>query len=80
MSESMRTWQARAEAILAQSCLTYSKSRRYYVEAQPSHVTEASGEYLIDPAGNMVLDTVSGLGANLIDIKNSYSLPATLEV
>jgi len=60
--------------------MTYSKSRRYYVEAQPSHCTGADGQHLILPDGKTCLDTVSGLGANLISAVNSFSLPSTLEV
>lgn len=80
MSGSERTWQSRAEAVLAQGCLTYSKSRQYYTLAQPSHVTGSDGQYLIDTDGRPFLDTVSGLGPNILDIRNTYSLPSTLEV
>jgi len=80
LKESMRTWQERAENILAQGCLTYSKSRRYYAKDQPSHCKSGRGQYLILPDGSTCLDTVSGFGANLIDLRNSFSLPATLEV
>lgn len=74
-------WQGRAERVLSQGCLTYSKSRRYYVSAQPSHVVGgAADKYLLTEDGEHLFDTVSGLGANLITCENSYSLPTIDEV
>jgi glutamate-1-semialdehyde aminotransferase len=43
-------------------------------------VVEGQGKYLIGPDNRPIFDTVSGLGANLMDCTNSYSLPSTLEV
>lgn len=74
-------WQSRAERVLAGGCLTFSKSKRYYVESQPSHVCGGDQQYLISAYdGTQFFDTVSGLGANLIDCRRSYSLPDMIEV
>lgn len=73
-------WQGRAERCIAQGCLTYSKSRRYYVQAQPSHVRSGEGKHLVGIDGHVIFDTVSGLGANLISCENSFSLPTIDEI
>ena len=77
---SRSTWEARAKSCIAQGCLTYSKSSRYYVEAQPTHVRSGDGKHLITTEGHVIFDTVSGLGANLISCDNSYSLPTIDEI
>lgn len=74
------SWSARAARVLAGGCLTFSKARRYYVEAQPSHVLGGYGAYLQPFGGGSMLDTVSGLGANLCSCDNVFSLPTTIEV
>jgi glutamate-1-semialdehyde aminotransferase len=78
--EAWESWDSRASRCIAGGCLTFSKSRQYYVQAQPSHVQRGTGNHLIAHDGSIVFDTVSGLGANLCDCHNVYSLPSTKEV
>jgi glutamate-1-semialdehyde 2,1-aminomutase len=74
------TWAERSDAALAQGCLTYSKRRDQFVEGvYPTHVKNGFGAF-IEAAGKTYTDYVCGLGANLIDIRNSFSLPTTDEV
>lgn len=66
----MKTWDERAKAVFAQGCNTYSKRSDQYIEGiYPTHYEQFSG-----------VDYVCGLGSNLIDIRNNFSLPSTQEV
>lgn len=83
-----KTWQERAEAVLAQGCLTYSKSASQFIEGvYPTHVNPdyCQGPYIgydcaLPDGAPRLLDFVCGLGSNLIDIRNNFSLPTTSEV
>jgi glutamate-1-semialdehyde aminotransferase len=64
------TWDERAKAVFAQGCNTYSKRSDQYIEGvYPTHYEDFQG-----------VDYVCGLGSNLIDIQNNFSLPSTQEV
>lgn len=66
----MKTWDERARDVFAQGCNTYSKRSDQYIEGiYPTHYEQFSG-----------VDYVCGLGSNLIDIRNNFSLPSTQEV
>jgi len=77
-----KTWDERAEKVIAQGCLTYSKRSDQYVKGlYPTHVEGA------DPMGKLectdgksYYDFVGGLGANLIQPHNSFTLPTVMEV
>lgn len=77
------TWNERAKAVFAQGCLTYSKRADQYIEGvYPTHTEGWNGDQLCTflAAGVEYTDFVCGLGSNLIDIRNNFSIPSTLEV
>lgn len=93
MQKDQMTWDQRAKAVFAQGCNTYSKRSDQYVEgAYPTHCDDMdlNGMGLgprpclatcVEGGGHRLLvDYVCGLGSNLIDIRNNFSLPTTLEV
>lgn len=84
----MKTWAERSKAAIAQNCLTYSKRNDQYIEGvYPTHVMNNPGgcEMIAadldgDDTFHPLVDFVCGLGSNLIDIRNNFSLPSTEEV
>lgn len=76
----MSTWQERAESVLAQGCLTYSKSAQCYAPGFPTHLISGSGCHVTDADGKAYVDFCGGLGSNLLDCQNNLSLPTIYEV
>lgn len=78
----MKTWQERAQESISQACLTYSKRITSYIEGvSPSH---CNGEEIGMPGFNTdkgaYVDFVCGLGSNLVNFRNNFSIPSTHEV
>jgi glutamate-1-semialdehyde 2,1-aminomutase/spore coat polysaccharide biosynthesis protein SpsF len=79
----MKTWNERAKAVFAQGCNTYSKRADQHIEGvYPTHADPELCEeaWIYGATGGKYIDFVCGLGSNLIDIQNNYSLPSTQEV
>lgn len=76
------TYQERADKVLAQGCLTYSKRADQFVKGvYPTHVYgNNSGCVLITDNGRSYYDFCGGLGGNLINCENNYTLPSAYEV
>lgn len=87
------SFQARACSVLSQACNTYSKRAQAYVQGvMPTHVSwDASDEvmagracechdYAFYSGGKWYTDYVGGLGSNLVNVQNNYSLPSEAEV
>jgi glutamate-1-semialdehyde 2,1-aminomutase len=75
------TFQERAEDILAQGCLTYSKSASQFVKGvYPTHLASASGVTVTDTDGHSYTDWMGGLGSNILDVTNNAGLPWSDEV
>jgi glutamate-1-semialdehyde 2,1-aminomutase len=76
------TIQQRADNVIAQSCTTYSKRYDQYIEGvYPTHVyaeIDATSIACVDSEDRFI--DFGGLGANLFDSKNNYSLPCIEEV
>ena len=68
-------WQNKAEMVLLDNCCTMSKRVQSYVEGVYSPlVKEGRGKNLIMIDEDKKFDTVSGLGSNLWDCTNNFSL------
>jgi glutamate-1-semialdehyde aminotransferase len=85
MANSLDSWQKRAVASIAQGCLTFSKAASQYIEGvTPTHAISGYGPAMVveNLQGNqeIVVDFVCGLGSNLLDVRNNFSLPSTQEV
>jgi glutamate-1-semialdehyde aminotransferase len=84
----IKTWIERSKAVIAQNCLTYSKRADQYIEGvYPTHAIGGDGPHLTASTEDgsswrdkMYVDFVCGLGSNLIDVRNNFSLPSTQEV
>lgn len=84
----MKSWAERSKAVIAQDCLTYSKRRDQYIEGvYPTHAITGDGAKLVVATEDgsswrdkEFVDFVCGLGSNLIDIRNNFSLPSYKEV
>lgn len=81
----MKTWDERARASIAQGCNTFSKRSDQYIEGvTPTHALGGYGPAMVVETlqGNqeVVIDFVCGLGSNLLDVRNNFSLPSTQEV
>lgn len=76
------TWQKRAEAVLAQGCLTFSKRADQYIEGvSPTHCTGvAIGHPGFHTDQGAYFDFVCGLGSNLVSFRNNFSIPSVKEV
>lgn len=79
------TWDERAKASIAQGCLTLSKHSSQYIEGvSPTHALSGYGPAMVveNLQGNqeVMIDMVCGLGSNLLDVRNNFSLPSTQEV
>lgn len=79
------TWDERAKAAIAQGCTTFSKRSDQYIEGvSPTHALGGYGPGMVVEAlqgdQELVVDFVCGLGSNLIDVRNNFSLPSTQEV
>lgn len=75
----MKSWNERAKESIAQGCLTYSKRADQFIEGvYPTHAIDGDGCRMLTPMP--LVDYVCGLGSNLIDIQNNYSLPSIFEV
>jgi glutamate-1-semialdehyde aminotransferase len=76
-----KTWNERAKDVLAQGCLVYSKRSDQFVEgAYPTHVTSAHGIRLTTDDGKTYIDLCGGLGSNILNCSNNYTLPHVKEV
>lgn len=76
----VKTWDERAKAAISQGCLTFSKRSDQYIKGvYPTHVIDGSGCEIQGTNTTLYVDFVCGLGSNLIDIRNNYSLPSTQE-
>lgn len=78
-------WDARAKASIAGGCLTLSKHSSQYIEGvTPTHALSGYGPAMIveNLKGDqeVMIDMVCGLGSNLLDVRNNFSLPSTHEV
>lgn len=78
-------WDARAKASIAQGCTTFSKKSSQYIEGISStHAISGYGPAMVVETlqGNqeIMVDFVCGLGSNLLDVRNNFSLPSTQEV
>jgi glutamate-1-semialdehyde 2,1-aminomutase len=76
----MSDWQSRAENVLAQGCLTYSKSAQCYAPGFPTHLISGKGCHVKAADGKRYIDFCGGLGSNLLDCSNNFSLPTIYEV
>ncbi len=88
--------QSRMENVIAQGCLTNSKSANCFVKGvYPTHISSAYGPYLYDSKNNTYVDYICGLGTCLMGYNKkeisdvainellrgfSYSLPSITEV
>jgi glutamate-1-semialdehyde 2,1-aminomutase len=73
-------WQERANNVIADGCLTFSKHPKTFVSGSyPTHCYGGYGSTLYTTKGRLT-DFVCGLGANLIEINDTFSLPTILEV
>jgi adenosylmethionine-8-amino-7-oxononanoate aminotransferase len=69
------TWHERAKRVLIDGCSTFSKRVESYIEGvYCSHVAFGDVDALIMADNTRLLDTVSGLGSNLWECRNNYSL------
>lgn len=78
-------WDARAKASIAQGSTTFSKRSDQYIEGvSPTHAISGYGPAMVVETlqGNqeIMIDMVCGLGSNLLDVRNNFSLPSTQEV
>jgi glutamate-1-semialdehyde 2,1-aminomutase len=68
-------WLERSRKVLLDGCSTFSKRVDAYVEnVYASHVLSGDGSYLTMCDGTRLLDTVGGLGSNLLKRHNNYSM------
>lgn len=65
--------------LISQGCCTYSKRYDQYAYNHPSHIVESSGSRVLGSDGNWYIDTICGLGSNIIDIRNNYCKPSIYE-
>lgn len=78
-------WDARAKASIAQGCTTFSKKSSQYIEGvSPTHAIGGYGPAMVVETlkgdQEIMIDFVCGLGSNLLDVRNNFSLPSTKEV
>jgi len=75
-------WQDRANKVIAQGCLTYSKRSDQFVNGvYPTHCFyPLDNNRIIGSNGALYSDFVSGLGANISGIDGCTTLPTTREV
>jgi glutamate-1-semialdehyde aminotransferase len=77
-------WDKRAEKVIAQGCLTYSKRSDQYVKGVfPTHVNMdgwCANAEVSTSDGEYYYDFVNGLGSNLIGYQNNFTLPDVKEV
>lgn len=74
-------WDERAKRVIAQGCLVYSKRSDQFIEGvYPTHVVSAQNCTLYADDGKPYIDMCGGLGSNLIDCSNNYTLPSVKEV
>ena len=73
-------WQ-KAERLIIDGTGTFSKKPSAYIEGSyPTHTLGGSGYSIIGTDKKRYIDWVCGLGANLTEIQNSFSIPHALEV
>lgn len=76
-----KTWQERAEAVLANGCLTFSKHPSQFIEGvSPTHCDGFSHDTGFMAGDRFYSDFCCGLGSNLITFKNNFTIPTHLEV
>lgn len=74
------TWE-RAQKVLIDGTGTFSKKPQCFVEGSyPTHCIGGSGATIIGENGERYVDWMCGLGANLFDVNNVYTLPHVCEV
>lgn len=75
-------WQARADKVLSQGCLTYSKRNDQFIEGvYPTHaICNEDGKLVTTNPPGLYIDWVCSLGANPYGDNNTYSLPSINEV
>lgn len=79
------TWDERAKASIAQGSTTFSKRSDQYIEGvYPTHAIGGYGPAMVVETlkgdNEIMIDFVGGLGSNLLDVRNNFSLPSTKEV
>jgi len=73
-------WWKRAQKVIVDGTGTFSKRPDQFIEGvYPTHCYGGEGNYLITDQGKY-FDTMSGLGANLYECAESFSLPTVYEV
>lgn len=76
-----KTWQERAEAVLANGCLTFSKHPSQFIEGvSPTHCDGRRHHTGFSTPQGLYHDFVCGLGSNLINFENNFSIPSTQEI
>lgn len=76
-----KTWQERAEAVLANGCLTFSKHASQFVEGvSPTHCDGQGHLTGFSTPQGAWSDFCCGLGSNLITFQNNFTLPTVHEV
>lgn len=76
-----QTWNERAKKVIAQGCLVYSKRSDQFVDGvYPTHVINAQNCTLYCDDGKSYIDMSGGLGSNILDCSNNYTLPSVKEV
>jgi glutamate-1-semialdehyde 2,1-aminomutase len=74
-------WQKRAESVIAQGALTYSKRSDQFVKGIfPTHLKGGRGCHVTAADGKRYVDFCGGLGSNLLGCDNNFSLPTIYEV
>jgi len=73
-------WWKRAQKVIVDGTGTFSKRPDQFIEGvYPTHCYGGEGNYLITDQGKF-FDTMSGLGANLYECAESFTLPTVYEV
>ena len=76
----MGTWHERSQKVIGQNCTTFSKRITSYVEGPfPTHIESSDGMRIKASDGREYYDC-GGLGSQLIDSHNNFSLPCIEEV
>ena len=76
-----RSWQERADVVMAQGCNTYSKRNSSYVRGvYETHCVSGEGNTITLADGNKMIDHTCGLGSNILSCHNNFGLPTTSEV
>jgi glutamate-1-semialdehyde 2,1-aminomutase len=75
------SWNERARRVIAQGCNVYSKRSDQFVEGvYPTHVVSSQNCTLYCDNGKPYIDMSGGLGSNILDCSNNFTLPHVNEV